>query len=50
LNIAIVIVSYDLGFLTKISGRIILRKDGIIAVDIAPQAQDAPIDFRKGYS
>ncbi|MDR2371795.1 MAG: ATP-binding cassette domain-containing protein [Puniceicoccales bacterium] len=48
-DITILIASHDLDFLVKISDRIILLKDGAIAVDIDPQKQDTPIDFLKKY-
>ncbi|MDR2812877.1 MAG: ATP-binding cassette domain-containing protein [Puniceicoccales bacterium] len=48
-GITIIIASHDLDFLTKISDRIVLLKDGAIAVDMDPRTDGAPIDFLKRY-
>jgi polar amino acid transport system ATP-binding protein len=48
-NITMIIASHDLDFLTSISDRIVLLKNGEIIVDINPQVEAAPIDLLKAY-
>jgi polar amino acid transport system ATP-binding protein len=48
-GVAMVIASHDLDFLTKISDRIILLKNGKITADIDPRYHEDPIDYLKGY-
>ncbi|MDR0590595.1 MAG: ATP-binding cassette domain-containing protein [Puniceicoccales bacterium] len=48
-RVTIIIASHDLDFLTNISDRIVLLKNGVIVVDINPQAEGAPIDLLKAY-
>jgi polar amino acid transport system ATP-binding protein len=44
-----VIASHDLDFLTKISGRIVLLKDGKIVVDLDVQKHNDPVNCLKKY-
>jgi polar amino acid transport system ATP-binding protein len=48
-NITMIIASHDLDFLTNISDRIVLLKNGEIVVDVNPRAEEAPIDLLKAY-
>lgn len=49
MGITMVIASHDLDFLTKIADRIILLKNGNIAVDMMPEDFDNSIEYLKGY-
>ncbi|MDR2735793.1 MAG: ATP-binding cassette domain-containing protein [Puniceicoccales bacterium] len=49
LGVTMIIASHDLDFLTKISDRIVLLKNGIIAVDINPRQYDDPVNYLKKY-
>jgi polar amino acid transport system ATP-binding protein len=49
IGVTMVIASHDLDFLTKISDRIVLLKDGKISVDVCPQKIENPIDYFKEY-
>ncbi|MDR2766384.1 MAG: ATP-binding cassette domain-containing protein [Holosporaceae bacterium] len=48
-GVAMVIASHDLDFLTKISDRIILLKDGKIAVDMETKNHSDPVNHLKKY-
>jgi polar amino acid transport system ATP-binding protein len=48
-GVTMVIASHDLDFLTKISDRIVLLKNGKIAADINPADFEDPISLLKGY-
>ncbi len=48
-GVTILIASHDLDFLTKISDRIILLKNGKIIVDINPWAIEEPINYLKNF-
>jgi polar amino acid transport system ATP-binding protein len=45
LGVTIIVASHDLAFLTKISDRIILLKNGIVEADIIPQQHDNPGEY-----
>ncbi|MDR2807299.1 MAG: ATP-binding cassette domain-containing protein [Puniceicoccales bacterium] len=47
--VTIVIASHDLDFLTKISDRIALLKNGALAINIDPKQYADPVDFLKRY-
>jgi polar amino acid transport system ATP-binding protein len=49
LGVAIVIASHDLDFLTQISDRIVLLKDGKIVTEISPKQHRDPIGHLKNY-
>ncbi len=49
MNITMIIASHDLDFLVKIADRIILLKDGKVAVDLQPQGVDEPIKLLQRY-
>jgi polar amino acid transport system ATP-binding protein len=48
-GVTIVIASHDLYFLTQISDRIVLLRDGVIATEINPKQHDDPIEHLKKY-
>jgi polar amino acid transport system ATP-binding protein len=48
-GVTMVIASHDLDFLTKISDRIVLLKDGKIVVDLDVQKHDDPVNCLKKY-
>jgi polar amino acid transport system ATP-binding protein len=48
-GVAMAIASHDLDFLTKISDRIILLREGKIAADVDPRQYDDPIGYLKKY-
>ncbi|MDR3317598.1 MAG: ATP-binding cassette domain-containing protein [Puniceicoccales bacterium] len=48
-GVTMVIASHDLDFLTKISDRIILLKNGTITIDINAQEWNDPVNFLKAY-
>jgi polar amino acid transport system ATP-binding protein len=47
--VTMIIASHDLDFLTKISDRIVLLKNGTIAVDVDPRQCDDPVNYLKKY-
>ncbi|UAT43266.1 amino acid ABC transporter ATP-binding protein [Anaplasmataceae bacterium AB001_6] len=49
MKIGMILASHDLDFLTKISDRIILLKDGRISADIQPKKIDDPIKYLHQY-
>ncbi|GHU20918.1 polar amino acid ABC transporter ATP-binding protein [Alphaproteobacteria bacterium] len=49
MGVTMVIASHDLDFLIKISDRILLLKEGRIAVDIVPKEIDNPLEYLKKY-
>ncbi|MDR2068181.1 MAG: ATP-binding cassette domain-containing protein [Holosporaceae bacterium] len=48
-GVTMIIASHDLDFLTQISDRIILLKDGKIAVDVRVREQSDPVGYLKKY-
>jgi polar amino acid transport system ATP-binding protein len=48
-GVTMVIASHDLDFLTKISDRIVLLKDGKIIVDVEVQKHDDTVNYLKKY-
>ncbi|MDR2459105.1 MAG: ATP-binding cassette domain-containing protein [Holosporales bacterium] len=48
-GVTIIIASHDLDFLTRISDRIVLLRDGTIATGIYPKQHDDPIGHLKSY-
>ncbi|MDR1609484.1 MAG: ATP-binding cassette domain-containing protein [Holosporales bacterium] len=48
-GVTIVIASHDLDFLTRISDRIVLLRDGTIVTGIYPKQHDDPINHLKSY-
>jgi polar amino acid transport system ATP-binding protein len=48
-GITMVIASHDLDFLTKISDRIVLLKEGKIVVDMNVQKHHDPVNYLKKY-
>jgi polar amino acid transport system ATP-binding protein len=49
IGVTIVIASHDLDFLTKISDRIVLLKNGKIAIDIIPSQTPNSVETLKGF-
>lgn len=49
MGVTMLIASHDLDFLVKIADRIILLKNGKIAVDINPKTVSSPIQYLKDY-
>ncbi len=48
-GVTMIIASHDLDFLTKIADRIVLLKEGHIALDVDPKSLDNPIHTLKNY-
>jgi polar amino acid transport system ATP-binding protein len=49
LGVTIIVASHDLDFLTAISDRIILLRDGKIVTEISPQQHDDPVGYLSTY-
>ena len=49
MDVTMIIASHDLDFLTKIADRIVILKNGSIAIDVVPKTLENPIHYLKNY-